>query len=78
MVLSTAWTDSLFVTGTIEATEGHDAAFTNFLRAYLYTLANGNCGVVFNRELGELMVNIDPSLHRKYVTKDRKETWVVH
>ena len=70
----TAWNDSLFITGAIDAKEGRDVAYADMPGAFLHTLTDEKIVVLLTGELCELMVKVEPSLYRKYVTVDRKGT----
>ena len=68
----TVATDSVFLTGAVDAYQRRDVAFIDLPGAFLHTLTNEKIIMVLRGELCELMCMIDPKLYRKYVCKDRK------
>ena len=68
----TVATDSIFITGAIDAHEKRHVASCDLPGAFLHTVTDEKVIMVLRGELCELMVKVDPKLYRKYVTKDRK------
>jgi hypothetical protein len=68
----TAATDSVFITGSINAYENRDVATCDLPGAFLNTLTDKMVIMVLKGELCELMCRVDPRLYRRYVTKDKK------
>ena len=67
----TVATDSVFITGAIDAHEGRDVAFADLPGAFLHTLTDEKIIVLLTGELCELMVKVDPTLYPKFVTTGR-------
>eukprot|EP00804_Cyclotella_cryptica_P002489 CCRYP_018085-RG/>CCRYP_018085-RG protein AED:0.29 eAED:0.29 QI:0/-1/0/1/-1/1/1/0/626 len=68
----TVATDSVFLTGAIDAYQRRDVAYIDLPGAFLHTLTDEKVIMVLRGELCELMCLIDPKLYRKHVCKDRK------
>eukprot|EP00804_Cyclotella_cryptica_P004105 CCRYP_019110-RA/>CCRYP_019110-RA protein AED:0.32 eAED:0.32 QI:0/0/0/1/0/0/2/0/274 len=68
----TVATDSVFLTGALDAYQRRDVAFIDLPGAFLHTLTNEMIIMVLRGELCELMCMVDPKLYRKYVCKDRR------
>ena len=68
----TAATDSVFMVGAINAYENRDVATMDLPGAFLNTLTDEQVFMVLKGELCELMVQVDPKIYRKYVTRDKK------
>lgn len=65
-------TDSVFLTGAVDAYEGRDVAFCDLPGAFLHTLTDKKVIIILRGELCELMCMVNPKLYRKYVFKDKK------
>eukprot|EP00804_Cyclotella_cryptica_P010775 CCRYP_008726-RB/>CCRYP_008726-RB protein AED:0.29 eAED:0.29 QI:0/-1/0/1/-1/1/1/0/375 len=68
----TVATDSVFLTGAVDAYQRRDVAFIDLPGAFLHTLTDEKIIMVLRGELCELMCMVDPKLYRKYVCKDRR------
>jgi len=72
----TVSTDSIMITGAIEAHEGRVTATIGvpgaFLNAYLDTVTDEEVLMLLKGKLAELMVMVQPKMYRKYVTYDSK------
>eukprot|EP00984_Skeletonema_dohrnii_P016801 scaffold7524_cov79-Skeletonema_dohrnii-CCMP3373.AAC.1 len=69
---TTAATDSLFITGAIDAHERRHVACCDLPGAFLHCETDEHVIVVLRGELAELMVQVDPSIYPKYVSTDKK------
>ena len=67
----TVATDSVFLTGAVDAYQRRDVAFIDLPGAFLHTLTDKKIIMVLRGELCKLMCMIDLKLYRKYVCKDR-------
>ena len=65
-------TDSIFITGAIDAHEGRDTATCDLPGTFLHTVTDEKVIMVLRGELCEMMVKVDPKLYRKYVTSDKR------
>ena len=68
----TVATDSIFITGTIDAHEERDTATCDLPGAFLHTITDEKVIMVLRGVLCEMMVKVDPKLYRKYVTTDKR------
>jgi hypothetical protein len=68
----TVMTDSVFITGAIDAHEERVTAACDLPGAFLHTISDEKVMVVLRGELCELMMKVKPQLHRKYVSKDKR------
>jgi hypothetical protein len=68
----TVATDSVFLTGAIDAYQRRDVAYIDLPGAFLHTLTDEKIIMVLRGELCELMCLVEPKLYRKYVCKDKK------
>jgi hypothetical protein len=68
----TVGTDSVFITGAIEAHEGREVVTVDIPGAFLHTDTDEHIHMLLRGELAELMVRIDPKLYRPYITKNSK------
>jgi hypothetical protein len=68
----TVATDSVFITGAIDAHEERHNASCDLPGAFLHTVTDEKVIMVLRGELCELMVKVDPKLYRKYVTRDKR------
>ncbi len=68
----TVATDSVFLTGAVDAYQGRDVAFIDLPGAFLHTLTDEKIIMVLRGELCELMCLVDSKLYRKYVCKDKQ------
>jgi hypothetical protein len=64
--------DSIFLTAIIEAKEERDVACFDIPGAFLHAETNEDVTMLLKGPLAELMVLVDPSLYRKYVTFDSR------
>ena len=67
----TVATDSVFITGAIDAHERRNVATCDLPGAFLHTVTDEYVIVVLRGELAELMVKVDPSIYRKYISHDK-------
>ena len=68
----TVCTDAEFMTALIEAYEERDVAFFNIPGAYLHAETDKYLTMVIKGTLAEIIVKVDLSLFRKYVTTKSK------
>jgi hypothetical protein len=71
----TVTTESVLITTTIDVFEDRDVATVDLPGAFLHTEVDPNDDIVrmvLRGELAELMVKMNPSMYRKYVTPDKK------
>eukprot|EP00804_Cyclotella_cryptica_P030821 CCRYP_015076-RE/>CCRYP_015076-RE protein AED:0.49 eAED:0.25 QI:0/-1/0/1/-1/1/1/0/834 len=68
----TVATDSVFLTGAVDAYQRRDVAYIDLPGAFLHTLTDEKVIMVLRRELCELMCLVEPKLYRKYVCKDKR------
>jgi hypothetical protein len=71
-------TDSVFLTGAVDAHQGRDVTFIDLPGAFLHTLTDKKISMILRGELCKLMCMIDPKLYRKYVCKDRRGNPVLY
>ena len=74
----TAATDSLFITGAIDAHERRHVACCDLPGAFLHCVTDEHVIVVLRGELAELMVQVDPSIYRQYVSTDKRGNPVLY
>eukprot|EP00804_Cyclotella_cryptica_P017574 CCRYP_006738-RC/>CCRYP_006738-RC protein AED:0.40 eAED:0.33 QI:0/-1/0/1/-1/1/1/0/582 len=74
----TVATDSVFLTGAVDAYQGRDVAFIDLPGAFLHTITDEKIIMILRGELCELMCMIDPKLYRKYVCKDKRGNPVLY
>ena len=67
-------TDSVFITGAIDAFEGRETAKCDLPGAFLHTVTDEKVIMVLRGELCDLMVKVNPQLYRKYVINSKKGT----
>ena len=65
-------TDSVILTSTIDAHQGRDVATADMPGAYLHTDNNQETIMLLRGKLAELMVRVEPSLYRKFITTNAK------
>ena len=65
-------TDSIFLTGVVDAKEGREVAILDIANAFLHAENDERILMLLRGKLAEMMVKIDPSLYRKYVTFSQK------
>ena len=68
----TVATDSVFITGAIDAYEGRDVATCDLPGTFLHTITDEKVIMVLRNKLCDLMVAVNPKLYRKYVCKDKR------
>jgi len=68
----TVTTDSIFLTGVIDAREGRDVACMDIGSAYLTAKNPDRINMVLRGKLAELMCRVNPELYRPYVTYSAK------
>eukprot|EP00804_Cyclotella_cryptica_P030533 CCRYP_020167-RC/>CCRYP_020167-RC protein AED:0.22 eAED:0.15 QI:0/-1/0/1/-1/0/1/0/594 len=68
----TVATDSVFLTGAVDAYQRRDVAYIDLPGAFLHTLTDEKVIMVLRGELCELMCLVEPKLYRKYVCKDKR------
>ena len=68
----TVSTDAVLITAAIDAYEGRHVATVDLPSAFLHTDTDEDVTMVLEGSLAELMVKVDPSLYRKYVTINSK------
>ena len=64
----TVATDSIFLTGVIDATEQRYIAILDITNAFLHADNYEKILMLLRGRLAEMMVQVDPSMYRKYVT----------
>jgi hypothetical protein len=74
--LLTVATESVFITAFINMHEGHDVACFDIPRAFLHADVDEDITMVLKGRLAELMVQVAPNLYRKYITVDRRGTFL--
>ena len=65
-------TDSIFLTGVIDARERRAVAMLDIENSFLQAENDEKVLMLLRGRLAELMVKVDPSLYRKYVTSSKK------
>ena len=65
-------TDSIFLTGVVDAREGREVAILDIANTFLRAENDERILLFLRGKLTEMMVKIDPSLYRKYVTFSQK------
>jgi hypothetical protein len=65
-------TESIFLTGIIDALEKREVACFDIPGAFLHAETDEDVIMMLKGRLAELMVAVDPSLYRKYITVDSK------
>ena len=68
----TVVTVSIFLTGVVDAREGREVAMLTIANAFLHAENDKKILMLLRGKLAEMMVKIDPSLYRKYVTFSQK------
>ncbi len=71
-------TELVFITAVIDAHEGQDVACFDIPGAFLHADSDENITMVLKGRLAELMVQVAPNLHRKYISMDRKGTAILY
>ena len=56
-------TDSIFMTGVVDAKEGREVAILDIANTFLHAEKNERKLMLLRGKLAEIMVKIDPSLH---------------
>ena len=74
----TVATDSVFITGTINAHENRDNMSFDIPGAFVTTKTDEYVIMTLRGHLCEIMTRIDPKLYRKHITKDRKGNPVLY
>ena len=69
--LPTGATKLVFITSAIDAHDGRDVAFSDPPEAFLHTVTDEKVIVLLTGEICELVVKVDPTLYRKFVTTTR-------
>jgi hypothetical protein len=65
-------TDSILISATINAHEGHNIALIDIPGAFLNAYNDKDMIMLLKRCLAELMVQVDPQLYCKYIIQDKK------
>ena len=68
----TVTTDSIFLTGVVDAKEGREVAILDIANAFLHAENDERILILLRGKLVKMMVKIDPSLYRKYVMFSQK------
>ena len=68
----TVITESIFLTGVIDAHEGRAVAVLDIANAFLQADNDETVNMVLRGKLAEMMVRLDPSVYREYVTYSAK------
>ena len=68
----TVATDSVFITGAINAHEERDVTTFDIPGAFINTKTNEFVIMTLRGPLYEIMTRIDPKLYREYITKDKR------
>eukprot|EP00804_Cyclotella_cryptica_P003539 CCRYP_002162-RA/>CCRYP_002162-RA protein AED:0.36 eAED:0.36 QI:0/-1/0/1/-1/1/1/0/220 len=74
----TVATNSVFLTGAVDASQKRDVAYIDLPGAFLHTLTDEKVIMVLRGELCELMCLVEPKLYQKYVCKDKKGQQVLY
>ena len=64
----TVTTESIFFTGVVDAREGRAVAVLDVANAFLHAHNDERVLMLLRGKLAEMMVRIDPSMYREYVT----------
>ena len=64
----TVLTDSIFLTGVVDAHEKQEIAILYIANAFLYEDNNEKIPMLLRGKLADMMVQVDPIMYRKYVT----------
>ncbi len=70
--------ESVFITAVIDTHEGRDVACFDIPGAFLHADVDKDITMVLEGRLAELMVQVVPNLHRKYITVDRMGTAILY
>ena len=65
-------TDSISMTGAVDAKEGRELAILDITNTFLHAENDERILMLLRGKLAKMMVKIDPSLYRKYVTFSQK------
>ena len=65
-------TDSVYLMGTIAASEGRSQGIMDVANACLHANNDEDVLMLLRGKLAELMVKVDPSMYREYVTTSKK------
>ena len=68
----TVMTDSVFITGAVEAYGEQEVATCDFPEAFLHTIMVKKVILVLRGEQCKLMVKVNPRLNRKYISSDKR------
>jgi hypothetical protein len=71
-------TESTFITGAIAASKHRKVRCYNISSVFVNTDADKDVVMVLKGELAEMMIQIAPQVHRKYVTVDKKRTKLLY
>ena len=64
--------DSVFLTGVVDAKEGRDVAVLDIANAFLHADNDEEILMLLRGKLAEMMVQVDPTMYHKYVTYSAK------
>lgn len=74
----TVATNSVLLTGTVDAHQGQDYAFIDLPETFLHIITDEMIIMTLQRELCKLMCLISPRLYHKYVCKDKRGRSVLY
>ena len=66
--MPTVATDSIFMTGVIDAKEMRAIAILDITNAFLHAENDEKILMLLRGRLAEMMVQVDPNMYRKYIT----------
>jgi hypothetical protein len=71
-------TESVFITAVVDAHKGRDVACYDIPGAFLHADSDEDITMILKGRLAELMVQVAPTLYRKYISVDRKGTAILY
>lgn len=74
----TVATELVFITAVMDAHKGRDVACYNIPGAFLHADSDEDITMILKGRLAELMVQVAPTLYRKYISVDRKGTAILY
>ena len=71
-------TESVFITAVVSAHKGRDVACYDIPGSFLHADSDEDIMMILKGRLAELMVQVAPTLYRKYISVDRKGTAILY
>ena len=71
-------TELVFITAVVDAHEGRNLACYDIPGAFFHADSDEDITMILKGKLAELMVQVTPTLYRKYISVDRKGTAILY